>query len=990
MTTDITRSDFFKQVLPDVGKFCLFTLFEDKSGDPTQEFFPIADAVEGRLDGKMAELSDLGREVYFACCTFVDGVTHRKAHQALAYKCLRIDIDCGLNKPYATQKEGLKAFKDFVVAVGLPLPTIVNSGRGWHMYWAFTESVDYNSWKPIAEGLKQATIALNLKTDVGVTADGARVLRIPGTKHNKDRKNPKIVEIIHFANEYSFKDLSDALNPYVPKNGLDDLGFASTAAGADDPIMKKMLQSSEKYFSKILELSMQFVEVTENVEVDVPNKDGTVTTKTVKQKAMRSAGCAQIANIYKNRADETLIDHDLWRAGLSIAWNCVDRDKAIHLISEGYPKYTPAETIAKALGTEDKPQKCIRFQSLNPELCVNCVHKNKANPITTPITLGMTIIAATPLDNIQTDVWHEGLNDFTDVEIPSTYPRNWFRPKAGGVAMRSVDDEEEDKIVYEHDLWVASRIEDPNHGAMVEVVSILPVDGLRMFNMPQAYVAKKDKMLEVLSENHVAIHPAHYGKIQAYITDWIKYWQAQTKYRVARSHFGWHENNSKFLIGSKEIEPDGKIIYSPPCSVTEDIAPKYHSAGELSKWKQVIDTYDLPGNEARAFALFAGMGAPLYKLFNVNSMVVHLTNAASGVGKSTALMAINSFWGHPVDTMLNQNDTALSRQQRAGVLCNLPVTIDEITNLTGEEISDFIFHFSFDRGRNRMHAQSNAERKNTIVWNTVGITSGNNSLYDSLKAFKSSTQGEMFRIMEIQVDKDTSKTKIEADFLFNDLLRNNYGMAGVEFMQYVVANYEVVVREAKQMQLEIDSRMGWTEGKERNYSALCAAAFTAAEIAQRLGLHSIDIPRVKAWAVRTLGQVAENVAATSSNSGYDVLGQFFNEHIRNVLTVNDYSDSDNPLKLPTAVQMPQGELLIRYEPNTRRIFIAKQKLQSWCSSERIPYAPFWQDLLDKGTAVGEARLCLSQGTSIPGSRIWAVQLNADNMEWNVDKLATVT
>ena len=117
------------------------------------------------------------------------------------------------------------------------------------------------------------------------------------------------------------------------------------------------------------------------------------------------------------------------------------------------------------------------------------------------------------------------------------------------------------------------------------------------------------------------------------------------------------------------------------------------------------------------------------------------------------------------------------------------------------------------------------------------------------------------------------------------------------------------------MQLEIDARMGWTEGKERNYSALCAAAFTAAEIAQRLGLHSIDIARVKAWAVKTLGQVAETVTTTGSNSGYDVLGQFFNEHIRNVLTVNDYSGSDNPMKLPTAVHMPLGELLIRYEPN---------------------------------------------------------------------------
>lgn len=966
--------------------FCLFTLLKGDSKEPTHEFYPIGRVLAGDYDEYFDGISDSGKETYFACSSYIEGATRRKATQALAYKCLKIDIDCGAGKHYPTQKRGLEALKEFLVASGLPLPTIVNSGYGWHLYWAFDSSVPYNTWKPLADALKQATLDLNLKSDASIIADGARVLRIPGTKNNKVKGDPKIVTVIHDGGEHSFADLNEILEPYKAKLGFTDLGFTASAAGADDPLMKKMLQSSEKVFSKILELSLQSVEVTEVVEVTTTDKDGISTTKPTKQKVMRCAGCAQIANLYKERANEDIVHYDLWRAGLSIAWNCVDRDTAIHTISEGHPDYSREETIIKAADTEDKPQLCRTFQGFYPDLCRGCIHKNKATPITTPITLGMTIIAAAPIDNIQSDVWHEGLNDYTDVEIPSAYPRNWFRPKAGGIAMRSLDDEDEDKIIYEHDLWVSSRIEDPNYGAMVEVVSILPVDGMRMFNMPQAYIAKKEKMLEVLAENHVAIHPANFAKIQAYITDWIKYWQAQTKYRVARAHFGWHDNGTKFLIGAKEIAQDGTVSYSPPCSITEDIAPKYHSKGELSLWKQVIDTYNLPGNEARAFAVFASMGAPLYKGFNVNSMILHLTNAASGVGKSTALKAANSVWGHPIDTMLTQNDTALARQQRTGVLCNLPVTIDEITNLTGEEISNFTFHFSFDRGRNRMHSQSNAERKNITAWNTIAITSGNNSLYDSLKAFRSSTQGEMFRIMELQVPKDETKTKVEADYLFNTLLVDNYGMAGIELMKYVVANSDAVAKRARKNQLEFDRRVGWTEGKERNYSALCASAFTAAEIAYELGLHSIDVPRIKAWAISTLGRVAETVTTTGSNDGFDVLGQFFNEHIRNVLTVNDYSGADNPMKLPTAVHPPQGELLIRYEPNTRRIFIAKQKLQGWCSAQRVPYAPFWKDLMDKGIATGEARLCLSQGTAIPGSRIWAVQLDADKMNWNVDNL----
>lgn len=985
----LTRREFFQRVLPDTGKFCLFSLFSDKSAPTTTNFYPIADALDGVLDSRIAELSQAGREVYFACCTFKEDVLNRNAKSALGYKCFRADIDCGPGKDYDSQGKGLKALKEYIEAAGLPTPIIVNSGRGWHAYWPLDEAVDYNRWKPIADALKKSMQAMNFHSDPSVTADGARVLRIPETQNNKDKEAPAKVEIVHAGEEQPLSVFVDALAVYlVDYNRAEDLGLASEfASAADDPLMKKMLQSSEKSFAKILELSTQTVEVTENVEVVTENKDGSRTSKIVKQKAIRSAGCAQIDYIYKNRASED-INHDVWRAALSIAWNCADRDTAIHDISIGHPDYNPQETLIKAMSTEDKPQKCGRFQSFKPELCLTCIHKNKPNPITTPITLGMTIVAATPLDNLQTDVWHEGLNDFTDVEIPSTYPKNWFRPKAGGVAMKGMEDEEDDKIVYEHDLWVSARIEDPNFGAMVEVISILPVDGMRVFNMPQAYITKKDKMLEVLSENHVAISPPNFNKIQAYITDWIKYWQAQSKYRVAREHFGWQDNNTRFVVGTKEIQPDGTIEYSPPCSTTEEVAAKYYSSGELRLWQEVINSYDLPGNEARAFALFAGFGTPLYKFFNVNSMILHLTNSASGVGKSTILLAINSIWGHPVETMLNESDTALSRQQRAALLSNLPVTNDEITNMQGEEISKYVFNFSFDRGRNRMQAHTNAERKNTATWNTISFTSGNNSLYDSLKSYKSSTQGEMFRIAELQIFKDETKTKAEADYLFNNLLRENYGMAGIELMQYIVPNLDAVVKEAKELQLKLDKEMGWIEGNIRYYSAMCASAFTAARIAKKLGLHSIDVDRVQEWAIQTFQKVSHEVIESGSNDSLDVLGNFFNEHIRNVLMVNDYTDFPDENRLPQVVSPPTGELIIRYEPNTRAIYIAKYKLQSWCAEQRVPYAPFWQDMLRQGAAVGEGRICLSRGTSLPGAVVWVSVFHADHIGWNVDNLKT--
>ena len=62
---------------------------------------------------------------------------------------------------------------------------LINSGYGIHVYWVLTESISYAEWLPVAQGLKDMCIQHNLLADNGVTADAARVLRVPGTRNHK-------------------------------------------------------------------------------------------------------------------------------------------------------------------------------------------------------------------------------------------------------------------------------------------------------------------------------------------------------------------------------------------------------------------------------------------------------------------------------------------------------------------------------------------------------------------------------------------------------------------------------------------------------------------------------------------------------------------------------------------------------------------------------------------------------------------------------------
>jgi hypothetical protein len=79
--------------------------------------------------------------------------------------------------------------------------------------------------------------------------------------------------------------------------------------------------------------------------------------------SLAGKGCEQIKNAVLNAAT---LSEPVWYAALSIAWHCVDRDEAIHLLSEDHPEYDREKTDLKAKQTDGKPQSCAQFNNINP------------------------------------------------------------------------------------------------------------------------------------------------------------------------------------------------------------------------------------------------------------------------------------------------------------------------------------------------------------------------------------------------------------------------------------------------------------------------------------------------------------------------------------------------------------------------------------------------------------------------------------------------
>lgn len=136
----------------------------------------------------------LGVDTYHACATFKTNA-NRRAANAGWMKAFWLDLDVGEGKPYATFENAIRACDEFCDRLGLPLPGVVRSGSGAHVYWCLDRAIDAEMWSSAAQRLKLLTHSNGLHCDPSRTADSASILRSPGTKNYKLPGNPRGVEV---------------------------------------------------------------------------------------------------------------------------------------------------------------------------------------------------------------------------------------------------------------------------------------------------------------------------------------------------------------------------------------------------------------------------------------------------------------------------------------------------------------------------------------------------------------------------------------------------------------------------------------------------------------------------------------------------------------------------------------------------------------------------------------------------------------------------
>ena len=924
-------NNFLSAVLPDTGSYCVVGLKED--GSPRQKFVGSIEEVNVLAQ----KLVDEQYNAYFALASFTDPKEGRTAKNAQSLKSFFVDIDCGVGKPYADQAEGMTALKAFIKATKLPKPTVVNSGRGIHVYWVLEAALPSMEWKPLAEKFKALCAQHKFEADPSVTADSARILRIPGTFNYKDVENPAKVEMILSAPQVNISILQDVFNT------VEQDIFAGMAG---QPFIPRQMDA------------MTLALMGNNIS----------RFKTIMVKSAQGEGCPQLLHIYENQAT---IDEPLWRGGLSIAQQCVDRDKAIHTLSNKHPDYSASATERKANETKG-PYTCATFKKLNPTPCQGCPHN-----ITSPIQLGKEFNEAKEEDNtVEVPAEEEG-EEATIYKIPK-FPFPYTRGAAGGIYTKIKDEEsglEEVQMIYPYDFYAVKRMNDPDRGESVLLRLHLPKDGVKEFIMPLTDVLATDRFRDTIAKHGVAVMATKQKILMAYITRWVEELQSTTEAELARKQFGWLPDDSGFILGDKEITAD-VVKYSPPTASTIELVPMFREKGDFHIWKDVINAYAREHMEAKAFAFFMGFGNTLLKFTNLKGYLLSLKSQGSGSGKTTVLHTIGSIYGHPEDSFMRVKDTYNQKLQRIGTFQNIPILFDEMTNMDPQQKSNLAYDITEGRAKNRMQSQNNAERLNHTKWATGLITTSNRSLRDDLLSIKAFPEGELMRMMELHIFNDANDDPLWARQHFGRL-HTNYGHAIFPFMQYVVGHLPEVIKFLNDIQIKIETAAGITS-QERYWSAMAAISITGGIIAKNLGLHDIDHKPVMAYIVKHIKESrAQNKQMVSENS--DFLSGFIQRKFHEVLVINGKKDHKTGLETGP-IREPRGALTARYEPDTKLLYVVAKEYRAECNKSQLNFDESLSMHKKSGAYLGQKRKRMTSGTIVD------TNLNAPALVFDATKL----
>lgn len=953
--------DFIAAVVPSTGVLCVAEFSSRKK----EHVFAKTVA---ELEPAIKQFAADKRDVYFALASFMES-GNRTVGNAMLMRSAFLDIDCGSGKAYLTKQAAATALDEFLQSTKLGAlgnPWVVSSGGGLHVYWPFTEDIPIQEWRAASESLKRLCKEKNLAIDFTVTADAARVLRVPDTTNWKDKKNPRKVKVLATGGSFVFSKFCEAV------------GVSATGS----PAVVHTKQTPADILASIPGKRPQRSDTAKATIKLIANSINNFAN--IRVRTEQGNGCQQLKYYINNAAKDGM--EPLWRGLLSLTQKCEDGEAAAKWLSDMHP-YTEQRMQEKLRGIKGH-YPCLKFDSENPGVCPECPNWGK---ITTPLSLGRELATDNTAKEILIETPAASVSQAaTQIKLlRPTPPRGFSYGKNGGV-YREVETEDEQKniikkqvLVLPYDMFAVDLL---NVGGehTVHMVAMRP-EGKTDITIPQkTVVAPADAVKALAAQNIIASYGAGndrnlFDYVRACVGDVSSNRHAIT----VPSSYGWQPDKS-FVAGGKIFMPDGTVRQIPMPGL-ENLTRSCVSVGTLEGWQKFIDL--LVHKElwdVLVVGAGVGFGAPLMEFSGLDGFTVHAGSSESGTGKTLALNLAASIWGHPRDYRVNKSTSAVAMQQRAGLLRSLPLISDEITSKNRRDFEwfpEFVFDMAEGRAKERMESGANKERLNMSVWATIAIVSSNTHVMDYMTGARvHSSNGEIMRMLEWTTSDKLSWTVEEVDVIKS--LRENHATAGDIYAHWLARNRTTAMAVYQQVYVKIrnDFRMSneeryWHAGVTCKIAGCILAGPNYANVAN-IPIQPI-IDRVKILIEKARLLVRANVRTAE-----DVLNSYIREFYGKFINIRaidgkvieaSYGD-----KGVVDESLTRSEIWGRVERNITpgfvNFYIEESLLKKYCSSMSFGYTDL-RVQLEKLYRVDYVKKDMLSKTKGPQMRVNAIKIS---------------
>lgn len=886
----------------------------------------------------------------------------RSADFTVAFRAMWLDIDVGEGKAlsgdgYATQEEALSRVNQFVADLALPQPMYVNSGGGLHVYWAFTTDIDAANWFKLAKVLDAIVKHYGLLADPACTADRARILRPIGTINHK-YDTP--VTLISDADSVDFLAFAHALLPYY-----------------------------KKHKATVEALKLKKSTYTATTEKNFSNKP---------RAAKYFLSRCQVGKFAL--VGDTPVSEPVWRGIISVLRLCNNGEKHVETLrgkcKTRFPETTrfdedrTAEKLAWLNDREMGPFTCDTFKRECPGLCAGCPYAN-GGTLKTPLSLAehyeevevpqyniiveeakntteSPLVTSQPKDE---EVKYDNGKPLASVKVEIPQPPYPYKRTAQGLV---VVDGDRENVFFRGDMVpVMTRfveyIDGERHYTVKFMLKVGQLGTWQEVSFPMRDWYAPDRLKQKLGSAGVSVTEKSMQHLLGYMRKYLEHVGDDMDEVKQLQHFGWVEDQPQFLLGDKLYRQDGVVTVQPHLNI-KNYVRYFKQKGSLTEWKKLMQRLaDLNATEQQ-ICMLSSFGSTLMKYTNYNGIWLHLMTKP-GYGKTTTQEMMNGIWGHPQDLLLNAKDTLNAIEERFGRWTNIGVAIDEVSNLDPGVASELLLGVTQGRTKQRLDT-SMRERVNELSWQMMVMSSGNFSLLDRINTRKEDIAAEISRTLEFRLPRPTLNV-YEGEQLIKKPIRENYGVAGAEWLSKLVKVPEDKIQKTIDGAVELFSRQLDAKSDERFWITACGVMYTAGLLTNKMGLTNWDMTKIF-LKLCDIVKTNRNNKVTYEFSATDVLASFLNENNRNTL-VTDVGIEPNT----TMVRMaPVGPLNVRYEQDTGMIYVRTNALKDYCSKRGIGVNSVKETLEARGMLENpQARIVLSKGLASSTGRTYCLAIRAD-------------